>query len=132
MPLQETAHGRRIVASECVVDLRFERLILALLRNDVLPERRPVLEAVLAGDDELRVGQYDSGFVGQDGPDTAVRFGVSSSKGLEQLPGLPFLLVEIRRRRERSGERGRHRTPPSVDGRRPHSRPEEGDDDFKQ
>jgi hypothetical protein len=78
---------------------------LLLDRVDVLPERGPIGEAVLACENELSVAERDALLVGEDGADAVARFGVAGGEGLQQLLRLLLLLREAGSARQGAAER---------------------------
>mgnify|MGYP001009995739 CR=1 FL=1 len=72
---------------------------------DVTLERPPIVKAVLARQDELRVGEHDAGLVGEGGAHARRCLGVAAGKDTQQLLGQGLLLCEICARGERATER---------------------------
>ena len=103
--LEDAPHGVRVAPAECRGDPLVRRTLLLLERVDVLLERRPIGEAVLAREHELRVAEHDALLVGEHGADAVARFGVAGGEGLEQLLRLLLLLREAGSARQGATER---------------------------
>ena len=101
--IRRTASGSRRRNAACDSLVGWTPLLLE--RVDVLPERRPIGEAVLAREHELRVGENDPLLVGEHGANAVARVGVAGGEGLQQLLRLLLLLREAGVARQGATER---------------------------
>jgi hypothetical protein len=94
LPLEDAAHGVDVAPAEGGGDalVRWPSLLLECV--DVSLERGPIVEAVLARQHELRVGEGDGLLVGEHGADAVACFGVAGGEGLQELLRLLLLLRE--------------------------------------
>jgi hypothetical protein len=95
MLLHETAHGAGVAAVKGVLHL-LDGIRLDSLSVDVTLERRPAREAVLAREDDLRVGEGNAPLVGEHGADAGTCLGVAGRERLQELFRLLLLLREVR------------------------------------
>ena len=103
--LKHAPHRARIATSKRVVQALLGRSPVIRVGVDVLLERRPAREPVLAREGELRIGERDLFLVGEHGTNARLCFGLACGERLQQLLRLLLLLCEVRMCRERPAER---------------------------
>ncbi len=102
----DPAHTSRIAFGDRLPEALDRRHGVGPALDDMIAERPPAHESILAGEHELGVSERDGRFVGELGADACDRFAIAgvirSQKVLSEL----LLLLEVRTRGQRPAECG--------------------------